>query len=68
MTTTPDPTMPPPQIVQSNDPPMLVPVTGADLTAANIRGSQLQHLLGSLGLAFFGLGLIFTGLEKRRTQ
>jgi len=65
----PEPTLPPPpQIVQSDQPALLVPVTGADLSLGAATASQLQSLFGSLGLAFFGLGLVFTGLAKRKDQ
>ena len=64
----PEPTFaPPPQATTSNQPALLVPVTGADFsTGVPGVSDQLQSLFGSLGLAFFGLGLVFTGLSRRR--
>ena len=66
----PEPTFaPPPQATTSNQPALLVPVTGADFSTG-VPGvtDQLQRLFGSLGLAFFGLGLVFTGMSRRRDE
>jgi hypothetical protein len=66
---TPEPTLPPPpQIVQNDQPALLIPVTGADLSLGAASADQLQSLFGSLGLAFFGLGLVFTGVAKRKDR
>jgi hypothetical protein len=66
---TPEPTLPPPpQIVQNDQPALLIPVTGADLSLGAASADQLQSLFGSLGLAFFGLGLVFTGIAKRKDR
>ncbi len=65
--TVPDSTLPPPpSITQSGQPPLLVPVTGADLSGSWFTSSELQKLFISLGIAFFGLGLVFTGMVKKK--
>jgi hypothetical protein len=65
-TETPESTLPPPDTARGGQPPLLIPVTGADLPVNLITSDQLQKLFASLGIAFFGLGLAFTGLAKRK--
>ena len=64
---TPEATLPPPpEVVQTEQPVLLVPVTGIDLPLGSPSGDLLQRLFGGIGLVFTGLGLVFTGLAKRK--
>jgi hypothetical protein len=62
-TTTPEtpPTLPPPP----RSTPVLIPVTGADLTAPIVSGSGMSNFFINLGLVLGGLGLVLTGIQKR---
>jgi len=55
------PTLPPPP----RSTPVLIPVTGADLTAPSASGFGLSNLFINLGLVLGGLGLVLTGIQKR---
>jgi len=60
------PTLPPPQVTQITQPPILIPVTGAD-NLAPMTGMPLNTLPGimiNLGLFFFGSALVMTGINK----
>jgi hypothetical protein len=46
-------------------PPILIPVTGADLTAHGLAANLYPRLFINLGIGFVGLGLIFHGVSKR---
>ena len=75
---TPVPTPPvnPPQFipvtgVQAVEPPpvvdagLLIPVTGAETSGSQASGGLFQKLLYNIGFAFLGIGLIFSGIQKK---
>jgi hypothetical protein len=66
---TPDPdgTLPPPEFVTVGTPVVLIPVTGVD-NSAPFGLDMLQKLLINLGLAFFGIGLVFSGITRKFIQ
>ena len=55
------PTLPPPP----RSTPVLIPVTGADLTRPIVSGSGMSNFFINLGLVLGGLGLVLTGIQKR---
>lgn len=55
------PTLPPPP----RSTPVLIPVTGADLTRPIASGSGMSNFFINLGLVLGGLGLVLTGIQKR---
>lgn len=66
---TPDPTLPVP--VTGVTPQIVIPVTGADRTGASTMAyglAALQSTLFNLGLAFFGLGLVFTAVGRKMDE
>ena len=65
----PDPTLPVP--VTGVTPQIVIPVTGADRTGASTMAYglvALQSTLFNLGLAFFGLGLVFTAVGRKMEE
>lgn len=63
--TTPEtpPTLPPPPPPPSTT--VLIPVTGADLSAPNVMGMNLPVFFINFGLVMAGAGLVLTGISKR---
>ena len=61
-TETPVPTMSAPE-PQTNQNPVLIPVTGVDLSAASAGG--LGGLFTNLGLLILGLAMVLTGVNQR---
>jgi hypothetical protein len=65
-TPTPPPTLSQPTPMKTDSPPILIPVTGVDLSASNqIFGTRFFLFLG---LTFIGIGMIFHGVSNRRTR
>jgi hypothetical protein len=64
---------PPPVVIQripipvtgSSEQTVLIPVTGVDLSGS---GKPVSGLLLNLGFGFFGLGLVVTGLNRKRNK
>lgn len=64
---------PPPVVIQripipvtgSSEQTVLIPVTGVDLSGS---GKSVSGLLLNLGFGFFGLGLVATGLNRKRSK
>ncbi len=64
------PTNPTPDVPPTQEPPppsttVLIPVTGADLTAAGPFGMGTSSFFINLGLVLAGFGLVLTGISKR---
>ncbi len=57
------PTLPPPPPPPTTT--VLIPVTGADLSAPNVLGLSISSFFINLGLVMAGAGLVLTGLSKR---
>lgn len=47
--------------------PVIIPVTGADLSHGNIRSGIYAQLIRNLGLGLLGLGLLLRGMGMRRS-
>lgn len=62
-TQTQPPTLPPPPQITTT--PVLIPVTGADLSMVSNQVSVFARLLINFGIGLIGLALVFQGLGKR---